>query len=300
MISVIICSKQGTIPKELEQNIFETIGVDYELIVIDNSANKFSIFEAYNKGLAQSHFANLCFVHEDVFFHTLDWGRVFCKHLEDPACGFIGVSGGYVISRVPSPWSLFPISEHFIQSNKKKSSSVLRDSKDHNSENFKPVIALDGVFLGARKNLFDKIHFDENHFCGFHAYDIDICLQAHLEGFENRAVSNLLLEHFSSGTPNKQWIESSIKLCDKWQSHLPISLLDLSNQQIEYKEFRFMTRIFLKRMVRAGYKTVEIIQMMDRFLVHHPQSKERDFHLKLKFKIFICRLTKKPSTLIQS
>lgn len=51
MLSLIICSRTPRISEELERNIAETIGCEYELVVIDNSKNKYSIFSAYNQGV---------------------------------------------------------------------------------------------------------------------------------------------------------------------------------------------------------------------------------------------------------
>ena len=70
MISIIICSRKPDISDVLKQNIKETIGTDYELIVIDNSHNKYSIFSAYNEGLTLASGDVLCYMHEDLFFHT--------------------------------------------------------------------------------------------------------------------------------------------------------------------------------------------------------------------------------------
>jgi hypothetical protein len=51
MISLVICSRTSQLNESLRQNIDETIGVEYELVLIDNSKNELSIFEAYNKGI---------------------------------------------------------------------------------------------------------------------------------------------------------------------------------------------------------------------------------------------------------
>ena len=45
MISIIICSMNPDISAELRQNIADTIGCEYELVVIDNSRNQLSIFQ---------------------------------------------------------------------------------------------------------------------------------------------------------------------------------------------------------------------------------------------------------------
>lgn len=51
MISCIICSRQPDISAELKENIATTVGCEYELVVIDNSKDEYSIFSAYNEGV---------------------------------------------------------------------------------------------------------------------------------------------------------------------------------------------------------------------------------------------------------
>lgn len=75
MISIIICSKYSKINCELEQNIENTIGnMPFEIITINNSQNSYSIYQAYNKGIKEAKYPYLCFMHEDILFHTVNWG----------------------------------------------------------------------------------------------------------------------------------------------------------------------------------------------------------------------------------
>lgn len=104
MISIIICSKKNTITTTLQENIQETVGIDYELIIIDNSKNSYSIFEAYNKGSSLAKFPFLCFVHEDVLFHTKNWGKLAINHLKVPNTGIIGMAGSQYLLNIPSSW----------------------------------------------------------------------------------------------------------------------------------------------------------------------------------------------------
>ena len=75
MISIIICSRTASISDELNQNIDQTIGIPYELVVIDNSENLYSIFSAYNEGVKRSKYEMLCFMHDDIIFKT----KIFFK-----------------------------------------------------------------------------------------------------------------------------------------------------------------------------------------------------------------------------
>ena len=104
MISLIICSRQPDIPQELKDNIALTIGVEYELVVIDNSKNQYSIFLAYNEGVRRSQYPYLCFMHEDILYHTQEWGKNVVEHFKDEKVGLIGVVGTHFLPDTPCGW----------------------------------------------------------------------------------------------------------------------------------------------------------------------------------------------------
>jgi len=103
MISIIICSRKSIIDVRLSENLNDTIGCEYELIIIDNSENKYSIFEAYNLGIQRSTGNYLCFIHDDILFHTLVWGNVIKSIFQsDLNIGLIGVAGAKLKTKMPS------------------------------------------------------------------------------------------------------------------------------------------------------------------------------------------------------
>ncbi len=300
MISIIICLRTSKITAALEANIREKIGVPYEIIGIDNSKNQYSIFSAYNEGVARSSFDILCFMHEDLLFHTNDWGQKIKTHLNAPDAGFIGLCGGSTLTKVPASWSLFDQKMYILQSNTGGGKSVLHN-KGHNSQSTsKSVLVLDGVFLCAKKSLFQKIRFDDVYFSGFHAYDLDICIQAHLAGYKNYAINDVLIEHFSKGHHNKQWILNTMKLSDKWDTHLPITLNPSLLGHMEKVELKYMTGHFAKCLIRAGYNNEECLHIITNYLKHHPLSQEKAFIRNVLLNILLVRLSKKPHSLFTS
>ena len=105
MISIIICSRNQSISNILVDNIKNTIGIEHELVIIDNSENKYTIFTAYNQGVKLSKYTYLCFMHEDIVFHSPNWGikvvDLFRLHTN---IGLIGVIGGHFIPNTPATW----------------------------------------------------------------------------------------------------------------------------------------------------------------------------------------------------
>ena len=55
MVSIIICSVSPLLLEDLKQNIAQTIGVEYEIIAIDNREKRWPIAKAYNYGVQQWH-----------------------------------------------------------------------------------------------------------------------------------------------------------------------------------------------------------------------------------------------------
>ena len=101
MISIIICSRTKTIKDSLAFNIKKTIGCEYELVIIDNSENQYSIFEAYNLGINKSKRDYLCFIHDDIFIHTVNWGHIVIEIFKNNIqIGLIGVAGAKVKTKI--------------------------------------------------------------------------------------------------------------------------------------------------------------------------------------------------------
>src|SRR5215467_10902842 len=181
MISIIICSANSALLDTVKKNIADSIGVPFEVIAIDNSKNEFGICRAYNRGAAKAKFPVLCFMHEDIFIETKNWGNLVCKHLNYDNAGLIGVAGGDAKSMVPSSWSIPMISneinvyQHY-KAGLQTSKLVMETSGDIVGTK-KKVVALDGMWLCTKKEIFDQFKFDEITYGGFHGYDIDFSLQ---------------------------------------------------------------------------------------------------------------------------
>jgi len=300
MISIIICSKYPEISRELKENIDETIGVTYEIIVIDNSSSQYSIFSAYNKGVTQSKHQYLCFIHEDVLFKTQNWGKNLIEHLKNEKTGIIGIAGGKIATRIPASWwNVGPGYKNLIQHYKKKNISTTETV--NNQTNIKQqVVVLDGVFMSLRRELFDTISFDEE-LTGFHAYDHDISIQTVMAGYKNYVVFDILLEHFSEGNLNAQYYTNLIKLYKKRIDYMPIFTPDISEnirENIVNVERKMLEKL-IRSLARSGSSTKNIVSDT-RFFVNNLKSKGVSIEIKnLNLKIFITRLFNAPKYLLR-
>ena len=93
MVSIIICSVSPHLLKDLQQNIAQTIGVEYEIIAIDNREKHWPIAKVYNYGAQQAKYPYLFFVHEDIRLLSDKWGELIISKLAEPDCGVVGFVG---------------------------------------------------------------------------------------------------------------------------------------------------------------------------------------------------------------
>jgi GT2 family glycosyltransferase len=252
MLSIIICSKQADISDSLKSNIKETIGVPYELIVIDNSRNEYSIFEAYNEGVKKASYQFLCFMHEDVWYHSPDWGKSVINHLSDTKIGLIGLAGAYYLLSTPSCWS----SAKHLYMNVIQGNPINQTTKYCNVFEDKEVISVDGFWFCSRKDVFKNVSFDTLTYSGFHFYDMDISLQIHKKGYQIYVIADIIVEHQSNGSQNSQWIESAYIFYNKWEGQLPACI---------YPDFKIS-----KRNKMSAFKDLLYAHKLN----HHPISKE--------------------------
>lgn len=215
--------------ERISENIRLTIGVEYELIIVNNTTNKYTILSAYNEGVRRSKYSIICFSHEDVLFYTPNWGRNVIDHFEDPATGMIGVTGGMAQSIVPSAWwynNYFGrCATNVLMSTTHEPGvnlELVYSHPDNNQEKC-PVSIIDGLWFCIRKDLFEKISFDVDTYGGFHLYDADISMQVGLYA-KKYVVYDILIQHVWNGNINNHYFDELQKFADKWSATLPIQV----------------------------------------------------------------------------
>lgn len=284
MITIVVCCRNESDCLNLEASIRQTIGMPYEIIAVKDSLHGHSIFRALNYGIEQAKYDYICITHDDVQFYTTNWGEIVIKHLKQEGIGLIGIAGTPTLGNIPSDWSFDIQYKNLRQKNKHNGIPFLESSGEFNNQNSLQVVTLDGVFLCCQKSLFQTLRFDENQFSGFHSYDIDLCLQAHFSGYENRVINDVLIEHASMGNKNKSWIENQLILWRKWSKLLPTSVLPINAHQLLIKEKQYMEYHFARRMAKCGYSFDEIKQILNEYSILRKQ--------KTRFRIFPLLLAK--------
>jgi hypothetical protein len=231
MISILICGINPTYRETITRNIETTIGVDYELLYFDNKEENKSISAVYNilKKNAQGEY--ICFMHEDLFINTANWGveisRIF---QQDPSVGLIGVAGTMYKSRIPSSWSCIDpqfLVCNYIQHFKDKTKKPIA-VKYNTTEKEHEVVMVDGLFMCINQDLNQKIKFDEETIKGFHGYDFNLSLQTIQLKKKIIATNRVLIDHFSDGHINNDWYYTYYAMSKKWNNILPLTSTRLS------------------------------------------------------------------------
>lgn len=240
MISIIICSRKADISQELKDNIATTIGCEYELCVIDNSRNEYSIFSAYNEGVRRAKGDVLCFMHEDVLFRCEKWGKKLEEDFaKDEKVGCVGLIGVQYLPKKPiGMWYVAPSIGGVIQGRRDERGKYYV-SKDLDKEHTEltEVVGLDGFLMAIKKALFDVIKWDEESYKGFHLYDMDICMQVLQAGYKVCVDPQIAVEHKSLGNASKDWDVAMQRFFRKWENSLPIVRgIELSVSEVSWRD----------------------------------------------------------------
>jgi len=264
MLSIIVCSRNSILPNSFITNIEKTVGVVFEIICIDNSKSEYSIASAYNEGIKRSKFPYFCFVHDDVLFHTQNWGENVIAHLNVPNTGLVGLAGGDAALRVPYDFGALHPSMNIIHIDKKGIEPTEYVFYPRNyAKSSRSVVLLDGVMICSKRETFDKIRFDEN-IGKFHGYDYDIAIQSIIAGYYNYVMYDITMEHYSKGNMDETYFRTMIKVYKKWESNLPIFEHNISGTEQKVLQPKFEKRSLnklLKKLVRAKLKTAEIVEI---------------------------------------
>lgn len=228
MISFIVCSRKKHLDTQLVENIASVTSVPYEIIVIDNSKNTYSIFSAYNSGVERAQYPYIAFIHEDILFRSKNLGEIIIKSFnEHPQLGLLGVTGITILPQYAFGWwsagyDYYVGSIYTHKCDPAVTSTIV----------LKDAVACDGLFLCIRAELFKQIHWDEQTFDGFHCYDLDICMQVLKAGYKIMVAEGLLIEHFSTGNPTESFANGCVLFSRKWKNELPVSIDCITKNEV--------------------------------------------------------------------
>ncbi len=236
-----------------------TIGVDHQIVAINNANGEHSICEVYNRGAQQSKFDILCFVHEDVGFHTIGWGNKIVEILNRPAIGLAGVAGATHKSANVAAWWDTPAKHHRMHIVQPQNQQLTKISINPQGTLLSEVVALDGVFLATKKSIWEQFKFDQDNLKGFHFYDTDFSTAVRTK-YKVVVTYEVLLTHYSAGTPNTaSWVDHALIYHKKWRKHLP-ALVQKEKLIDKFLLEKIASFNIILRSNHIGYPTTAIVK----------------------------------------
>ena len=239
-ISAIVCSIRpeyfanikAKLTRQFARHGFEMIGIH----------DAKSLCEAYNRGAARAIGDILIFCHDDIDIVHADFGERLLNHLA--SFDVIGVAGASKL--VDADWGhagLPQVHGHIIHKPPGQA-DVLYFAAGLQAPVVENIQALDGVFIGMHRKVWEAVRFDEATFDGFHVYDIDFSYRAHLVGYRLAVPMDLLLIHFSTGGYDLKWQAENQKFLHKFPalSGLP-AVHRHSNLQVKLKTLEQIERL---------------------------------------------------------
>ena len=209
--SFIICSIDAAKFESVSRAIGERMaGEPHEIVGIHDATG---ICEGYNRGAARAVGERLVFCHDDIELLSPDFSRRLAAGLD--AYDLIGVAGTDRLIganwRLAAPPHIFGQVAHTIP----ESGGYAVDQFGIPRRAIENIQALDGLFIATRREVWEKIRFDEETFPGWHCYDLDFSFRAHLAGFRLVVCCDILLGHSSPGLYTKVWEQDATAFLKK-------------------------------------------------------------------------------------
>jgi hypothetical protein len=236
MLSLIICSINPTLLERVKADVAESVGVEYELLVWDNRGENIGLCEVYNMMAANAKYPFLVFMHEDIIFEKKNWGLELLRIFENPEIGLIGVAGSTYKSRTLSGWYSGEPSFNYCHIKHLTNGEIhllKYPAQWKQSEN--EVIIIDGVFMVARKSIWEKVPFNSALLKGFHLYDIDFSFRVSDVAKVVVTESIPMIHDTKGGDFGKKWLKEALLFHQATDHLLPKSIVPINSSDVETK-----------------------------------------------------------------
>ena len=246
-VSAIVCSIRPEYFANVERTLRNQFARhDFELIGIHDAK---SLCEAYNRGAARASGETLIFCHDDIDIAHADFGERLLHHLA--AYDVVGVAGAGRLVNADWGHAGLPHVHGQIIHRPPGQEDYLYFAAGLQAPVVENIQALDGVFIGMRRKVWEALRFDEATFDGFHGYDIDFTFRAHRAGYRLAVPMDLLLIHFSTGGYDLKWQAGNLRFLRKFP--------ELSNLPAMHRHSNLHVKL----------KTLEPVERLHTGLLHH-------------------------------
>ncbi|HSD39709.1 MAG TPA: glycosyltransferase [Rhodocyclaceae bacterium] len=201
--SVIVCSIDAGKYAHIVQS-YERLLADraFEIIGIHDAT---SLAEAYNRGIVRSRGDIVVFSHDDILILDDDFASKVEQRLAQDfdVLGFAGataVADGYW-------WSAGPEHQRGAVSHAPPGRAQLSlDIFGCTGAKVEHAQVIDGLCMIANRRAIEIQQFDAHNFDGFHLYDVDFSLSAHLQGLRVGIMTDVPILHMSRGSFGASWL----------------------------------------------------------------------------------------------
>ncbi len=221
MFSIIMCSRDDRRFATASAHYASLFaGVENEIIRI---ADARSMCEGYNRGVRQSRGDVLIFSHDDVEFLCANMPALLTKRLEQ--FDMLGIAGttklvGPRWVQAGLPYTIGQVGHVDPEGNGYL--VMIWAAADRAVGN---IAAMDGLFWCAKRELVEKVGFDEQTFTSFHLYDLDFTFRASQRGYKLAVCTDLFPIHASlGGFGDPNWQASAKAFMNKhgrWLASIP-------------------------------------------------------------------------------
>jgi hypothetical protein len=200
-ISIIVCSINPVRFARVSAQYHALLAdIPHEIVGIHDAS---SLCEGYNRGVRQARGEFVIFSHDDIEIVTPDFAAKLLTYLQQ--YDLIGIAG---TTRLVGPAWVFAGWPHihgqvgFMNS---VTGQLIVQGYDVRGRCTPNAQAMDGVFLAARREVVERVGFDQSNFDGWHLYDVDFTFSAYLAGFRTAICHDICLIHESRGDWGVEW-----------------------------------------------------------------------------------------------
>ena len=200
-VSLVICSIR---PEKFDAvcAIYRALLADvpHEIIGIHDAR---SLCEGYNRGMRRATGEIVILSHDDVVIVNPDFAaRLYARLTNHDLVGIAGTTRLIGGNWIEAGW---PHLHGQIGSQIHQPGKLVVTAYQVRGATVPGAQALDGAFLALRREVFERVQFDEQTFDGWHLYDLDFVFSAHLAGLRTAICNDLCLIHNSIGAYAKEW-----------------------------------------------------------------------------------------------
>ena len=109
--------------------------------------------------------------------------------------------------------------------------------KGFTNNNLEDVVVIDGVFIALNKS--SNVSFNEN-LKDFHCYDLAVSIDTINNNYKVVVTNQILIEHFSIGTTNINFINQVLNFHKLYKNKLPVGAINSSKKLEKYSLERFL------------------------------------------------------------